>query len=806
MEQVFNSRNVVQAEDENLDIKRYISLFISNWYWIFMILFIFLSLAYGINKYSEPIYSVTSSILIKDDKENSNLNNTENIFPGGDMFRSQQTLQNEIGILRSYNLNLRAMKELTDFHVVYISIGRRGIAERRLYNQSPFYLKYNCLEKQPTGLIIKIKILSKEKLLLEFNGDKNIHDTLKFGDTFKKCGFDFSIKLKDTAGFKLDDDNSNRFKVWFESPENLANYYRNNLSIQPIDKESTVLSLSIDGFVPDQEAEYLNKLMEVYIGQGLDLKNLTADSTINFIDRQLKVISDSLTKAEVKLQNFKDSNKLINLETEGAAIHERLERFETEKTTIWLQLQYYKYLEDYLTSKNESAAIVSPSLMGVNDPILIKLVNDLATLQYQKKQLLYSFSGNVSNISWLDTKVKEMLVSLDDNVKNNKETVLRAYNDVNGRIATVDHEINLLPSIERQLIKFQRNFDINNTIYTYLLEKRSEAGIARASRISGNRVIDEAVPNNSVLISPRIRRNYLIALILGLAIPAILIFLVDVLNDKIIDKKDIEKGTSVPVIGYVGHSDSDSEIPVFLKSGSALSESFRSIRTNLKYYLNDGKSHVISVTSTISGEGKTFISVNLAAVLAMLGKKTLVIGLDLRKPRMHRIFGSERNLGLSNYLIGENDFISIVKETEIPNLFFVDSGPIPPNPTELIESVKMVDFIDHARNEFEFIVLDTPPIGIVSDALLLSRFAEINMFIVRQRYSTKSTLEFIQNINSGKELKNAVIVVNDIIVSGYYGYGIRYGKGLYSGYGYDYGYGRYGRYNYINKTNYYTND
>jgi capsular exopolysaccharide synthesis family protein len=247
-------------------------------------------------------------------------------------------------------------------------------------------------------------------------------------------------------------------------------------------------------------------------------------------------------------------------------------------------------------------------------------------------------------------------------------------------------------------------------------------------------------------------------------------------------------------------------MPVLSRPGTSLAESFRSIRTNLKFYMNGESRAVISVTSTISGEGKTFISLNLAAALSMLGKKTLLVGMDLRKPKLDKIFFTDSKQGLTTYLIGETGYDDLIHKTTTNNLFFVPSGPVPPNPTELIETDMMQKFMAKAREEFDYIVLDTPPIGIVSDALLLGSYADVNIFIIRQRYSFKSTLEYIQNILNKRELKNLTIAVNDIHISGYYGYGLRYGYGFYEGYGYNYGYGQYGSYGRGDYHKYYTEE
>jgi capsular exopolysaccharide synthesis family protein len=301
------------------------------------------------------------------------------------------------------------------------------------------------------------------------------------------------------------------------------------------------------------------------------------------------------------------------------------------------------------------------------------------------------------------------------------------------------------------------------------------------------------------------------ALILGLLLPAIAVVIIDLMNNKVIDKKDIEKVTKVPILGFISHSSYGNEIPVVEKPGSTLSESFRSIRTSLKYLIPDDKPAVISVTSTVSGEGKTFVAVNLAAIISLLGRKTLLIGLDLRKPRIHKILGLDNSVGMSTFLSGNTGYDKTVQKTRIENLWYASSGPVPPNPAELIERQTMADFVEEARKHFDYIIIDTPPVAIVTDALLLSRLTDVTLFVVRQRYTSRNTLSLIDEIYRGHEIKNPGIVVNDISMSGYYGYGLRYGYTMGYNYGYNYGYKYYGHIQYGKEAregagSYYTED
>lgn len=775
-------------DDESIDFKRYISLFISNWYWFVAALFIALSIAYGINRWSEEVYTVSSTLLIKDD-QNSALTN---IFPGSDGFKSQQNLNNEIGILKSFNLNSRVMKELPEFWVVYTSVGKRGIAEQRSYRSTPFVVVFDSLEKQSIGVRVDIKILSDNKYRLSIDGNRNFEKELSFGERFNEQGFDFIIRLRNSRAFNFNPETSNKYYFHFSNPASLANQYRGKLSVSPIEEEASLVTLTTTGYVPEQEIDYLNTLMRVYLEFGLEYKNQTAAQTITFIEDQLGTISDSLQIAEGDLESFRLVNQLIDISREGAVIQGKLEQIDAERTRLSMQKNYYEYLRHYVESRNESTDIIAPSVMGITDQLLIRLVDELAGLQKQKRQLSLNLYESAEPLKIIETGITNARRALGENIQNGIQNIESSISDADKRLQGIEKEIRRLPSTERQMINIQRKFDINNTVYTFLLEKRAEAGIARASNVPDNRIIDHAGSFSTSRIAPKERKNLMMALMLGLLFPVIGIVLIDYLNNKVIDKNDIEKRTSAPVLGYISHNSLTSEMPVVENPGSTLSESFRSVRTSLKYFLKEKECPVISVSSTITNEGKTFVSANLAAILAMSDKKVLLIDLDLRKPRIHKIFGVSNENGISNYLIGEAKVDDIIKTTEYDNLWYAPAGPVPPNPAELIDSEAMAGFIEKAKKKFDFIIIDTPPVAIVTDALLISSFTDFYLFVVRQRYTSKNTLELIEELHKNKNIKSLGIVVNDISMSGYYGYGLRYGYSM--GYGYNYGYNYYNQY------------
>lgn len=788
----YNSYNPELSDvDDGLDFKRYFSLFISNWYWFAIALFISFSIAYGINRWSEEIFTVSSSLLIKDEESSGELRGAEQFIPGGGVFSSRQKLQNETGILKSFSLNYDVITELPEFWVTYTGVGKRGIAEQKLYKNAPFRVVFDSLHHQRKGQRIDIKIFSLDEFTLTIG--ESVEKRMKFGERHQDQFYDFTILTRD--GYVFNPNNSNKYYFRFESPEALANIYRSKLSLSPIVEEASLITLSTRGFSAQQEADYLNQLMQVYIEKGLELKNITADSTIAFINEQLVFIADSLRQAEGRLENFRLNNELMDLSSEALLLQNKMERLENEKYNIEFEKKYYEYLLDYINSRDGSGEIISPSLVGINDQTLSRLVNDLALLQKQKQQISFSLRKELPAVNLLESQTEEVKSSLLENVENSFRNFTELIKDIDDRIVLVEKEIRKLPGTERQLINIQRKFDLNNTVYNYLLEKRAEAGIAKASNVPDNRIIDEAYTFNMSRIAPKERQNQMMALVLGLLIPAALLIVLDLLNNKIMDRKDIEKATDIPLLGFIGHSTVKSEIPVTDNPGSTLTESFRSIRTRLKYFSGANNSKVIAITSTISGEGKTFISVNIAAITAMLDKKVLLVGLDLRKPKLHRILEMGNGIGLSSYLIGEYEFNEIVFKTKIDNLFFCPSGPVPPNPAELIDSELMVKFFEKARKEYDFIFVDTPPVAVVTDTLLLAAHIDINLFVVRQRYSSKATLELINDFKEQGELKNLAILVNDINLSGYYGYGLRYGNAM--GYrGYYYGYNLYGEYGY----------
>ncbi len=772
--------NIQLPEEEGIDIKKYIFLILNHWWWFAITLFISVTIAYLVNRYSQEVYSASCSIIIGEEQSASG--SVESILDELSRVRNKKrkaVVENEISILKSYKMARMALEEL-DFGITYIEVGRRNIAERQLYISSPFVVVPDTNYKlEPVG-IYNIVIQSKESYKLSI-GD-TAHKIYQFGDTIKKKDFAFTIVLRDPENYRYNNQASNKFYFSFNDINRQAKAYSNALNVEVNDEKGSILTLSMSGFVPLQITDYLNKLCEIYIRSNLYEKNLTSENTIQFIDEQLRGVVDSLESTGLRLQRFRSANKVIDLSKEGNFLFTKMQDLQSEKAALDINSRYYNYLLEYIEKKKDFSDVVAPSVVGIQDHLLNSLVAQLNELNLQRRNLSLSVVENSPQVSVLNSQIVNTRNALQENLTSLIEGNNIAVVELDERIQKIEKEVQKLPGTERQLINIQREFTINDQIYTFLLEKRAEAGITKASNTSDHKILDIARPENAARIKPKSSTNYLMALAIGSLLPLALLLLIEFFNTKITDRNYLESNLKAPIIGNIGHNDKDSDLPVSEDPKSSLAESFRGLRTNLQYVLKVPDDRVIAVSSAVSGEGKTFTSVNLATIIAMSGKKTLLVSLDLRKPKVHKVFNLENKIGMSTFLINKNSFDDLIHQTNIKNLDIATSGPVPPNPAELIGSDKMRDFINIAKTKYESIILDTPPVAVVTDTLTLKDLLDAFIFVIRHNYSDKQIIELVNNIYMKQLIKNVNVVVNDIQMKGYYGYSYRHG------YGYSYSY------------------
>lgn len=793
MEQHSSSPFNAEINEDEIDLKEILFKYLRHWKMIAICALVGLALAVFFNKLVTPIYLVEASVLIKDE---------ESGMLGADIFESvgfsmpKSNVENEIGILRSYSIIGEALDEL-NFNVQYFE--ENLFKKTELYRTSPILVEVDWSHAQLTGGLFAIQQTTSGRFMLTVDTDDFFlytptDPTYKTEVEFlaleeKEFGFgewitgeSFKFRILDMG---LESGVQTYFKIT-DTPA-LTEHFRELLEVSPTNKLATVLSLKIELNNRKKGADFLNKLMEVYLRRELNEKNRTASNTIFFIEQQLSGITDSLSFIEDRLENYRSRNNVFNLTEEGSLIFRRMEELEEEKSRVELSLSYYTSMEEYLKD-DQLNDLISPSFIGVQDPLLNALVVSLAELQSEKVRLSASFSEETPAVREVNSKIRNTQRALAENLRNAKTNAENSLNEIRDRITRAEREVNRLPATERNLLSIQRQFSINENIYIYLLEKRAEAEITRASNYPTHAIVDEA-RSQSKPVFPKALLNYVIGLFIGIIVPIGFITIRDLFNTKVSDPHEVEKKLRVPLIGLIGHSKYTDALVVKNNPKSVITESFRNVRANMSYLTHSQKKLVVALSSSISGEGKTFCSINLASIYAISGKKVLLVGLDLRKPRIADDFGLVNDIGISTYLSREGHWKPMLKPSGIENMDILLSGPIPPNPAELILQDKFVTLISELKEAYDIIVLDCPPVGLVSETLEIFKHSDINIMILRHEYSEKSACDYINSLHEQNGVKKLYTVLNSVVTKtnyggyGKYGYGSSYGYGQ-NGYGY----------------------
>ena len=786
--------NENQNTEETVDIRELLSEFKRYWYYFIGAVFLFLFIAFLYNRYTEPVYEASSTILIRDD-DNTTLG-AENLLEGLELFSGKKNLKNEIGIIHSFDLIRKTLIDL-DLGISYYHLGDIRTAE--VYSKKPFKVVIDSSHVQTLGIAFQVNVLTEnsfelvseatkvkqylptqdafiENKYISYDFEKEYH----FGEIVESDYFRFSLE-KTEYSYVFEEEQTEYYFVLHDI-NNLTEKYRKKFEVAPINKDASILQLKSKGTVPRKEKDFLNKISDNYIAIGLQEKNMMASNTINFINEQLVYIADSLTQAESLLEEFKSKNPNLELSYKEFGTFYQFEKLESEKAMLEVNREYYITLLEYVNENDNADNIIAPSSMGINDPLLNNLINEIVALYSEKKALAINSKEKHPIYKALEVKIKNSKQSLIENINSLIESSNISLSNVNERINKLESSINNLPENERALLNIKRKFDLNESIYTYLLQKRSEAAIAKAGNVADNKVIDIARLTSREPISPQKKIIYLIAIALGLFLPTTYIVLRDFFDNTIKNRKELEKLTPIPIIGGINHSDKSQNLVVLNSPKSIISEGFRSIRTGIQYMSADKEQKIISLTSSISAEGKTFCSMNLASVFALSDSPTLLIGADLRKPKIFNDFMLSNEEGLSSYLINKSSIEEIIQKSNIENLDIILSGPTPPNPSELLDTDKMNQLIETLKNKYKYIIIDTPPVGLVTDGYILMKHADIKLFVVREGYTTKQMLSNINNIYKEKSLSNMSLIFNDVESNGYgynYGYGYGYGYGYY---------------------------
>ncbi|MBS9525893.1 polysaccharide biosynthesis tyrosine autokinase [Litoribacter alkaliphilus] len=775
----------VMEEEDTIDLRKLLFKYLRFWPWIVVSAGLGVILAVFFTRIATPIYKVEGTVLIQDGSPSLGAD----LFDGaGGMFGGKNNIENEVGILKSYTLAEEAVRKMN----LNVSYFKDGIFSKpQLYGNVPIHAQLDWKHPQITGGLWKIKVLNTEEYELSIEEDnfsvfnpadpfyktklENVQvqeGRYKFGETIEGDHFKFSLENTSALAEEV------LFVKFMDTPT-LAQGYREKVQVAPTNKQASLLNITLETPVRRLGEDYLNHLMEAYLDRELKIKNQASENTVRFIDRQLSGITDSLTFFEDRLQKYRSDNRIFNLSQEGSIVFERLESLEKEKSEAELRKKYYTNLREYL-SNEQLDDLTAPSVIGIQDPLLNALVINLAELQSERVRLSANFSDQTPAVVEVKNKIQNTRKTLLENVRSaltNTENILA---ELNQKVKMVERDINALPETERNLLGIQRQFSINENIYVYLLQKRAESEITKASNMPNNSILDFARAG-ALPISPKKSLSYLIGLILGLMLPIGVITVRDFLKTKIEDADQLQHDLKVPLLSQIGKSKAADKRVVFSKPRSMVTESFRNLRADMAYLVpHDQDTLTLSFTSTISGEGKTFVAYNTAAVYSLIGKKTLIMGLDLRKPRIAEDFDINYSKGISNVLSSNMDWREAVVSSGFPDCDVLLAGPTPPNPAELLMTEKFARMMEEVKEEYDVIIMDCPPVGLVSETKDLFKYADINLFVFRQNYSHQDAIQFVNELKAKGDVKNLYAIFNAVEgSSGTYGYGYGYGSKSY---------------------------
>ena len=759
---------------DDIDIAKLLFLALSRWYLFALALAIALCCAWIYNRYTRPVYRVSATLFIKEPQASP--------LPGIDGYTStssywypNQNVDNQTIILQSYTLIRRALSELSFSPECY---ERGRILSSSLYPEYPVIITPVHPDSIPYDVEFSLVPQGDSlfRITVRDNGDPALDREAAFGETIRYRNGSFTIFPH--PGHWKNVSKEREIYFVFHHTESLVASFRSRLKVEAATREGTILRVSLQGTNKYMDRDFLDKLLEVYLDDNLEKKNREASRIMQFIDEQLVGIADSLDVAGTRLEEFRSRHRVMDLSAEGQQIIQQALTLEDERARLQVASRYYSYLDKYLAGGLTEEAPITPSTMGINDPLLSNLVQELAELQAQ-----YQMAGmgerNPMQVQ-LAQRITALKMSMRENIKGVIQANRLAASENWKRRQQLNKRAEVLPATERRLLGIERQYKLNDALYTFLLEKRAEASIQKAANAPDHELVDVARIDGAP-VAPRKRNNYLIALVFGLCVPMLWIYLSDLLGTRVTSEDDIRNLTDLPVSGHIMHNDKGVQNVVLAYPQGPVAEAFRGLRTRLQFFTRDKKSIVILVTSSMKEEGKTFTALNLASAYSLAEKKTVLVTFDLRRPKVFSEFKLDNGKGVSTWLIGKDALEDIISSTKYPNLDMIPSGPVPPNPGELTASEKTRELLDLLRQRYDYIILDSAPIGTVSDSYPLALMADASLILVRHGLTPKRLLSATLAEAKAIGIPHISILINDLKPGGAM-YGYRYS------YGYGYGY------------------
>lgn len=776
MEETKIARNKIPNQE--IDYFKIAKILLSRWYWIAGILAVFMAGSYIYLWYTPKTYATSGSMKLEEKKsEIADLADVISNTDGG-----QSKIQSETWVIQSRPVILSAIKDL-NYPISFYIEGRVRTSE--LYPQKPLDIE-----------IIQFDSLNYYRELITFK-PINAND---FSLTYKSDDKDFSkvynynkpVNIGSATFIIKKPDNIIPNTVYlfkFNNPEDFLNRIRDGLRTSEMIKNSNILVLQQTDANPKFAADVVNAIMKEYLIYDRNSKTQSATQMINFIDDQLQYLSGKVNTSEKSIQTFKQKNRLMEISSSADDALSKAKDLESQESILKIQLIAIDQLKQQITKEKNNVNLNFNAGGGEVDPSLSALIEKLDNLLTQRTELLKTYTNNSEPVQDINRAILQIKSTALSNLNSTAATIKKNLDYLNSQLSGVNQQIAALPVAERDLLGLRRDFEVNEKVYSFLSEKKLSAQISRSGILPSATVVEYAQAN-LIPVAPNDRDVRRSAIILGILAGLGLIILVRVLNPYIYDKETVENLTTTPIIGVIRKfpeqvDENNSQLLALSKPKSMFAESVRTVRTNLNFLASEKQSKVMCITSEVAGEGKSFVAVNLSSTLALIGKKVILIGADLRRSKLHKTFKVPNDKGLSTYLSNQSILEDIILHSEQENFDFIISGPVPPNPSELLHSIKMTQLIDDLKTRYDVIMIDTAPIGLVSDSVPLIRISDINMFVIRSGKSKYYAATIPQRISQEYNLDNTVIVLNafqeDLLHSRYYttrfsgeNYGARY--------------------------------
>lgn len=752
----------IKKPSQSIDFYKIFKVFISRWYWILGCVAIAVVIAKFQLLYITPVYMTSASLKIQE--SNPGLGSSSQM--SSQVYNYTDKIQAESYVIKSNDVVNNAISNL-DYKISYYLIGR--IKTTELYPEVPF--KINVIKQDSVNFdksVYRISgINSSTFSIIPADNPESTPTNYKYGQLINLGNTQFTIKDRVPTNSKYG------FK--FNSKEDFIGRVLGGLNVSEAARFTNIMTLTMTDENAVFAADALNAVMKEYIAYDIFDKRKSARQTVDFIDKQLGFINEEAGKSGGILADYKTKNNVVDLSSSTSMTVGKLSDYEKQKSVLNIESLGIRQLEKQLNSNTDKVDL-NLNLEGTMDGMLSGLVVQLNGLIADKQLKLVQFNANAQPIKDIDAQITSVKQSIKANIRSLRERNEQTVSFINNQISQINQSISKIPNKEQNLVKLSSNFEVNNKVRSYLSEKKLEAEMNAAAVVPGAAVVNIAYPSfySIALGSEKI---YSYAILLGLGAGVGLILLVRFLNPYIYDKETVEGLTNTPIIGVIrkfpDFIDTDSRQALSLSQPkSVFAESVRSVRTNLSFLAANKKSKTICITSEVSGEGKSFVTVNLASTLALIDKKIILIAADLRKSKLHKAFGNPNKKGLSNYLAGQCTLQEIITHDKVHGLDFMPSGPVPPNPSELLHTEKMKDLLAILTPIYDYVLVDTAPVGLVSDAIPLIRQSDINLFVIRSGKSQLRAAAIPERLSREYGLSNLAIVLNafgdDALHSNYY--------------------------------------